>query len=191
MGDDAYGEFGDGSRQDGTSTTWSTSGPPTVSPQTAQTPIGEVALIGAASHDGYTVKSDGTVWAWGSGGTGRLGNGTTTASYVPVQVFGLTNVVSIAGGTKLSYAVDSNGQLWRWGQLTTSAGTTMHATPEQVVGACAKGVSVLANAVGGWELRADGTLWRLDEVSRAFRPVYGINGIRAVGGSFVSSYAIR
>ncbi|MCL2474875.1 MAG: RCC1 domain-containing protein [Chloroflexi bacterium] len=42
------------------------------------------------------MKSDGTVWAWGSNGLGLLGNGTTDNSSTPVQVNGLTSVIAIA-----------------------------------------------------------------------------------------------
>lgn len=41
------------------------------------------------SH-GHTIalKSDGTVWAWGDNGSGQVGDGTTTNSFIPVQVSG-------------------------------------------------------------------------------------------------------
>src|SRR5438034_5617110 len=37
-----------------------------------------------------SVKSDGTVWAWGYNKYGELGNGTTTNSSLPVKVSNLT-----------------------------------------------------------------------------------------------------
>ena len=47
------------------------------------------------------LKSDGTVWSWGTNGSGVLGDGTTTNSYIPVQALHpsgtgyLTDIVSI------------------------------------------------------------------------------------------------
>ena len=34
------------------------------------------------------MKTDGTVWAWGNGYNGRLGDGTTKDRSTPVQVLG-------------------------------------------------------------------------------------------------------
>jgi alpha-tubulin suppressor-like RCC1 family protein len=69
---------------------------------------------------GQTVAllSDGTVWAWGAGESGELGNGTTVDSDVPVQVSvpdGVT-FVEVASGGAASYAVDSTGTIWSWGR---------------------------------------------------------------------------
>ena len=162
-GDDAYGEFGDGSRRDGVTTGY---GSGEIIPQTGRVQISDVAVVGAATNNGYAVKSDGTVWAWGQGGAGQLGNGGTTDSFVPVRVTGLTGVKSIAGGSSLTYAVDNDGQLWRWGRLLTFPGSTAQTTPEKITGACATGVVVVANSLGGWELCDDGTVWQLDYTGR-------------------------
>ena len=54
-------------------------------------------------------KSDGTVWAWGLNGSGQLGNGTNTDSYIPVQVSGLAGVVAMPGGYFHSLALKSDG----------------------------------------------------------------------------------
>ena len=50
-------------------------------------------------------KSNGTVLAWGSNGSGQLGNGTTTDPAGPVQVTGLTNATQVAAGAWFSLAV--------------------------------------------------------------------------------------
>src|SRR5437868_3911548 len=71
-------------------------------------------------------SSDGSVWAWGSNGSG-LGDGSSTQSNLPVQVKDvggatlLTAVTAIAagnshmlvlkGGTVLAWGANSNGQL--------------------------------------------------------------------------------
>ena len=51
------------------------------------------------------LKSNGTVLAWGSNGSGQLGNGTTTDPAGPVQVTGLTNATQVAAGQRFSLAV--------------------------------------------------------------------------------------
>jgi alpha-tubulin suppressor-like RCC1 family protein len=77
-------------------------------------------VTAAAAGNGFTLvlKSDGTVWAWGSDQFGQLGIGTTTAvSATPTQVAfpaGVT-IKAIAAGSFHSLAVDTNGNLWGWG----------------------------------------------------------------------------
>jgi alpha-tubulin suppressor-like RCC1 family protein len=45
-----------------------------------------VTLFAARDYHDLAVKSDGSVWAWGSGGNGELGNGLFADSAVPVRV---------------------------------------------------------------------------------------------------------
>jgi PKD repeat protein len=61
------------------------------------------------------LKRDGTVWAWGDNYYGQIGDGTTTDRTSPVQVPGLTGVVSIAAGLGNSSATTSDGSVWTWG----------------------------------------------------------------------------
>ena len=58
---------------------------------------GAVSISAGGSQD-LAVKSDGTVWAWGSNLNGELGNGSNTNSMTPVQVSGLGGVSAAAGG---------------------------------------------------------------------------------------------
>jgi alpha-tubulin suppressor-like RCC1 family protein len=51
------------------------------------------------------LKSNGSVLAWGSNGSGQLSNGTTTDPAGAVQVTGLTNATQVAAGAEFSLAV--------------------------------------------------------------------------------------
>ena len=113
-----------------------------------------------------TVKSDGSVWAWGDNTRGQLGDGTTTNRRSPVKVPSLTAVVAVAAGNYHTLALKSDGSVWAWGynfygQLgngTTSANTS-NFSPVQVreLG------SVVAVAAAGYghsiALKADGSVW--------------------------------
>jgi alpha-tubulin suppressor-like RCC1 family protein len=98
---------------------------------------GIVAVATGENHS-LAVKSDGTVWAWGSNTNGQLGNdtglGTNTPHSVPVQVNGLTNVRAVSGGSSHSLAVEGDGTVWAWGsnlfgQLGNSTGTGLNPVP--------------------------------------------------------------
>jgi alpha-tubulin suppressor-like RCC1 family protein len=56
------------------------------------------------------IKTDGTLWTWGSGGFGRLGQGNTVSYSSPVQVGSLTTWKSPAAGTYHIMAI-SDGQV--------------------------------------------------------------------------------
>ncbi|WP_211764141.1 RCC1 domain-containing protein [Kutzneria sp. CA-103260] len=65
---------------------------------------------------GYALKSDGTVWSWGSNAHSRLGNSGDSAFVpFPVPVVGLTGVTAIAGDETNGYALKSDGTVWAWG----------------------------------------------------------------------------
>lgn len=64
-------------------------------------------------------RADGTVWGWGHNTDGQLGLGYTSGTVdVPMQIFGLTNIVDIAAGGCHALAVRSNGRVYAWGSNT-------------------------------------------------------------------------
>ena len=86
--------------------------------------VAGVTAISAGANHSLAVKSDGTVWAWGSDERGQLGNGNFGDSYstvTPVQVLrdsdhaALTGVSAVAGGGKHSLALKTDGTVWAWG----------------------------------------------------------------------------
>ena len=70
-----------------------------------------------AAGNGHTVavKSDGTLWAWGSNSSGQLGDGTTINKYSPVQIGTDTNWKSVATGDLHTVGLKTDGTLWAWG----------------------------------------------------------------------------
>jgi RHS repeat-associated protein len=108
------------------------------------------------------LRPDGTVWTWGLGTSGQLGNGTTTSSSVPVQVSGLSSVTAVSEGGDFALALKSDGTVWAWGynfagQLGNNT-TTNSSVPVQV----ATLSNITAIAAGGshsMALKSDGTVW--------------------------------
>jgi alpha-tubulin suppressor-like RCC1 family protein len=77
--------------------------------------LAHVVAVAAASDTAYAVLRDGSVWAWGRGIDGELGDGDTTNRTVPTRVLTRARVKQVAGGGAMAYALDRQGQIWAWG----------------------------------------------------------------------------
>ncbi|MEO8367842.1 MAG: BACON domain-containing carbohydrate-binding protein [Candidatus Solibacter sp.] len=163
--------------------------------------------IAAGMDHTFQLRGDGTVWAWGRNSFGQLGDGTLTDRLRPVQVIGLTGVVSIAGGGYHSLALKSDGTVWSWGygvsgQLGFGSATSNQMTPIQVSGLT--GVVAIA---GGFEhslaVKIDGTVWawgnntfgQLGDATTTQRlapvQVAGLTGVTRVSGGGDHSLALK
>ncbi|MCR2805246.1 invasin domain 3-containing protein [Paenibacillus soyae] len=88
--------------------------------QSPGNPLTGVKQAGGNSYHSVVLKEDGTVWAWGYGGYGALGNGSDASSLYPVQVKRqdgtfLTDIVQIASHEVVVLALRSDGTVWSWG----------------------------------------------------------------------------
>ena len=61
------------------------------------------------------VRSDGSVWCWGSNGSGQLGDGSTNSSATPLQVSSLSLASMVSVGQDFSCALKQDGTVWCWG----------------------------------------------------------------------------
>jgi alpha-tubulin suppressor-like RCC1 family protein len=72
-------------------------------------------VAGGYSHSA-AIKYDGTLWLWGSGGSGQLGHNATTNRSTPVTTFsGGTNWKQVSCGYNFTGATKTDGTLWTWG----------------------------------------------------------------------------
>jgi alpha-tubulin suppressor-like RCC1 family protein len=83
-------------------------------------PDEQIVAVGTAWENSGALLADGTYYDWGWNTAGQLGNGTTTASDVPVEVNLPASVTTISEGGSLSdngqtVAVLSNGEVYSWG----------------------------------------------------------------------------
>jgi alpha-tubulin suppressor-like RCC1 family protein len=67
------------------------------------------------SSSAAAVKTDGTVWAWGTNSDGQIGDNTSVEKSSPVQLGALTNWSQINMGVATCAAVKTDGTLWAWG----------------------------------------------------------------------------
>ncbi len=78
-------------------------------------------MTGGRDH-GVAVKTDGSVWAWGSNDYGQVGDGTTTDKLTPVAIdingatAGLGTAIDAAAGAHHSYALRTDGTVASWGR---------------------------------------------------------------------------
>jgi alpha-tubulin suppressor-like RCC1 family protein len=110
-GSDNYGELGDG-----TTATMTRNAPTAPATTTA---LGGATFTQLASGAGFHcgLASNGSVYCWGHGFRGVLGNGDTTDANqsAPVQVMGLTNATQVFASHHTACAVDNANQLLCWG----------------------------------------------------------------------------
>jgi len=58
-----------------------------------------IVQVSAGDLDGFALRSNGTVLAWGDNEGGALGDGTTTRRYKPITVPGVSSVTQVSAGT--------------------------------------------------------------------------------------------
>lgn len=77
----------------------------------------DVVDVAAGTATSYALRSDGTVWAWGSNQYCNLGS-TPTMQYrsSPYIVNGLSDIVQISASGYYCYALASNGDVYGWGR---------------------------------------------------------------------------
>jgi hypothetical protein len=79
----------------------------------------QVSCDGDATVNGHTaaIKTDGTLWTWGTGTSGQLGNNTASGSSTPITTFaGGTNWKQVSCGGYHTAAIKTDGTLWTWGR---------------------------------------------------------------------------
>ena len=126
-GDNSYGELGNG--------TFSNS---PIAVEVPSSTLTNVFSIAAGDQFALALKTDGTIWAWGSNAFGQLGNSVSTAvSNVPLRVQNLGPMVAISAGTGFALALDITGEIWAWGENSSGQlgnGTTAStSTPSPVL----------------------------------------------------------
>ncbi|WP_395052006.1 T9SS type A sorting domain-containing protein [Flavobacterium sp.] len=118
--------------------------------------------IAAGYYSSYAIKSDGTLWAWGTNNFAELGIGNFNEVTTPTQIGTDTNWQTVISGSGHTIAKKTNGTYWIWGVNTDGAlgnGTTSNSSsPIQFSAATIWKDFGLGNGhtIG---IKLDGTLW--------------------------------
>jgi len=125
------------------------------------------------------LKSDGTLWTWGSNNYGQLGDNTGVAKSSPVTTAGGgTNWIALANDGTTCAAIKSDGTLWTWGsnqvgQLGSFGATSASISSPASVPSAGKPWVKVATGSSGWvsgisannnyttfaAIQSDGSLW--------------------------------
>ena len=134
----------------------------TVNGVTTCPPLTGVTAIAAGAFHTVALKSDGTVFTWGSNGGGQLGNGTAADQSNPAAVAGLTGVTAVGAGDLNTLVIKQGKTVTAWGDSLFGRnidGTTIkNLTPVPIGGL--SGINQVAG--GGFHavaLREDGSVW--------------------------------
>jgi alpha-tubulin suppressor-like RCC1 family protein len=166
--------------------------------------------IQVASGSNHTValRSNGTVWAWGSNQFGQLGAYTISRSSPVTVVGGITDWIQVATGGNHNVALRGDGTAWAWGNGTSGQlgnGTVLNRSrPITVIGGFTDWTSVSAGSGHTVALRANGTAWawgsnvsgRLGDgtITARSSPVSVVGGITdwtSISGGIQHSVALR
>ena len=159
-----------GLQKDGTLWTWggnsdgqlgnATSGSTAIQ---APTKIGNLTFtsVSAGAAHSMAIGANGSLFAWGQGSFGQLGNNGVANLTSPTQIGTDTNWSVVAAGAIHTMAVRTDGTLWGWGsniegQLGDGNGDEV--SPVQI-GTGANWVTVSVGTGHSFGLKADNTLW--------------------------------
>jgi len=122
----------------------------------------DVIHVSSGATHATAIRSDGSLWTWGSNANGQLGNGAggewDSNSLTPIRI--LSDVVAVSAGGHHNMAIRSDGSLWAWGRNELGQvgdGTTENRmTPVRIMDNVR---AVSAGQEHTMAIRDDGSLW--------------------------------
>jgi len=120
--------------------------------------------INAILFSSFAIKTDGTLWAWGDGVYGKLGNNSVISRSSPVQTISAgTNWKQVSAGWCFTVATKTDGTLWLWGSnlggRLADHSSTDRSSPVQTVSGGTNWRQASAGRCHGAAIKNDGTLW--------------------------------
>lgn len=113
--------------------------------------------VASKGFHNLVLKTDGTLWVWGSNSENQIGNNLNTNQLTPLQIGMDNSWVSLAAGTEYSIGIKSDGSLWGWGD--NDYGQATSSGSPQMIGTDTNWRSVAAGLGFTSAIKSDGTLW--------------------------------
>lgn len=116
--------------------------------------------LGAGGFGAAAIKTDGTLWVWGSGRNGNLGSGNTLAVSSPIQtITGGTNWISASTNCSGTIAIKSDNTLWAWGCSVPGVEIFNRSSPVQVLSTGCWRTVTRNQDLANYVISCNGTLW--------------------------------
>ncbi|HEX6650354.1 MAG TPA: chitobiase/beta-hexosaminidase C-terminal domain-containing protein, partial [Pyrinomonadaceae bacterium] len=147
----------------------------------AQSFFTNARAIAAGRNHTTSVRTDGTVWNWGTGDSGQLGDGNSgigVRTVTPIMVSGLSGVDTVADGNGFVYALKQDGSVWAWGinnQGQLGDGTTTDRSRPVQTSGLTNVKAISAAHFYGAALKTDGTVWHWGASKALVQPNFGVN----------------
>jgi len=171
-------------------------------------PVADVVMgdtVAAGGTHSLAIKTDGSLWAWGSNNLGQLGDGTAAEPYAPEQV--LDNVKSVAAGYAFSMAIKTDGSLWVWGDDSNGSlgdGKSKAISDPQATKPFKLMDNVICVAAGtqsAYAVTADGSLWAWGNnaygqlgdgtTENHYTPEKIMDGVKSVSAGYTYATALK
>jgi alpha-tubulin suppressor-like RCC1 family protein len=163
-------------REDGTLWAWGSNvsgqlGDGTLNSRLVPAQVGTAAdwVSVAAAYNGNStgatsvaMKSDGTLWLWGEGSTGQIGDGASVDRTLPTQLGVAGEWRAVFAGSSVIHAIKANGTLWGWGSGASGVlgdGAFLTRSSPVQIGSATNWRSVSSGTITSFGVRDDGTLW--------------------------------
>jgi alpha-tubulin suppressor-like RCC1 family protein len=152
FGDNAYSQLGDNSTTDKSS------------PVQTLTTGNNWKQVACRHRHSSAIKSDGTLWIWGTNSYGQLGDNSITTRSAPVQTITTgNNWKHVSCGQYHTGAIKTDGTLWIWGfnsygQLATN-NLTNRSSPVQTIATGNNWKQIACGYRHTAAIKMDGTLW--------------------------------
>ena len=145
--------------------------------------------VSAGGNHTAAIKTDGTLWTWGRGSNGQLGDATIISVSTPVTTFsGGTNWKQVSSGNDHTAAIKTDGTLWTWGAggngRLGNANITDRSTPVTTFAGGTNWKQVGSGSFHTAAVKTDGTLW-----TWGFKVPLGVNNIFGTNSTPVTTFA--